>query len=464
MAESAEIAVIGLGVMGRSLALNMRDREIAVLGFDADEAARTAARAEGLAVADNLAELLGALTTPRLVLLMVPAGTPVDGLLDVLLPCLSPGDVVADGGNSYWLDTIRRARLCAESSIEFLGVGISGGEEGARHGPAIMAGGSPAAWLRAGDLLQKIAATSPDGPCCALVGPGGAGHFVKMVHNGIEYAVMQLIAETHAGMDRLLGLESAAMADLFASWQSGELASYLTEITARILREPDLETGRPLVELIADTAEQKGTGAWASIAAIELGVPAPTLLEAAQARSLSALKELRTELARMRPVADGSSLRAVAPGRLRGALLTAELAAYSQGFLLMRVASTEQLWGLDLCRIAGIWQSGCIIRARLLERVVRAYRSDASIPTLLHDPGLRSLIQDHLSSLRRVVAAAAEAGLAMPAHASALAWLDGITSERSSANLIQAQRDFFGAHQFQRIDRPGRFHHLWNRT
>ena len=461
LAGPADIGVIGLGVMGRNLALNMVDRGFTPVGFDEAEAARAASAAQGLSIAPDLKALMRALARPGLVLLMVPAGEPVDAALGALAPNLAPGDVVIDGGNTHWRDTQRRAGAMAGQGLHYLGTGISGGERGARHGPAIMAGGAAAGWARAAAVLEAIAAKVDGAPCCAHLGPGGAGHFVKMVHNGIEYAVMQLLAEAYAVLRRLGGASPAAIADLMHAWRRIGPDSYLLEITEQILRETDAETGQPMLDVIQDEAEQKGTGAWASIAAVELGVPAPTVIEAAQARSLSSLKALRAALAAPAKVGHAGTGPALDPESVRAALVGATVCAYAQGFMLLAEASSAHGFELQLARVAQIWRGGCIIRSQLLEPIAALYRARPTIQTLLEESELRGRLLADSVGLRRVVALAAENRLAVPAHASALAWLDGLTTARLPAELIQAQRDFFGAHRFTRVDRPGRFHHDW---
>lgn len=460
MDATAEIGIVGLGTMGRNLALNMQDRGFAVVGTDAAAASQATATEAGIVVAADLAELASRLTPPRLVLLMVPAGPPVDEAQGLLLPHLAAGDVLIDGGNTHWRDTERRTVAAAARGVHYLGVGISGGEEGARNGPSIMVGGAEAGWRRAEPVLTAIAARTAAGPCCARLGPGGSGHFVKMVHNGIEYALMQLIAEAYAQLRERQGMDASAIADVVGGWRRASDV-YLLELTERALREPDLLTGLPLVDVILDKAEQKGTGAWASIAAIELGVPAPTLIEAAQARSLSALKELRSSLGGRADDRVARPPTRIGPEGLGGALAAAVVLAFAQGFVLMREASSSFGWNLDLAAVARLWQGGCIIRADLLGEIERAIAARPGSQTLLEDPGLMALLERHAPHLRAFVADAAQAGLAVPAHGSALAWLDGIMTARGPANLIQAQRDLFGAHRFERTDKPGHFHHAW---
>jgi 6-phosphogluconate dehydrogenase len=461
MSEQAEIGLIGLGVMGQNLALNIADHGYPIAVYN-----RTPARTEafvGSAEAKRmplqgcarLEDLMRALRPPRAIVLMVQAGAATDHQIDALVPLLAPDDVIMDGGNARFQDTIRRERALREHGLRFIGTGISGGEEGARHGPSIMAGGAPEAFARVAPILQAIAAQVDGTPCCAHVGADGAGHFVKMIHNGIEYADMQLIAETYDLMRQVLGLDYPAMQAAFAEWNRGELDSYLIEITADILGKRDPESGQPMVEVILDRAGQKGTGGWTLEAALELAVPAPTMAEAVAARSLSALKDERVAAAgRLAgpPAAPRSDLPLAA---LRDALLAAKLCAYAQGFAIMAAAAKAHGWAIDLGTVATIWRGGCIIRARFLNRIKEAYDRDPNLANLLLDPYFSELIGRGQTSLREVVAAAARQGVPTPALASALAYFDGYRAARLPANLIQAQRDYFGAHTYERVERPG---------
>ena len=467
MANDAEIGLIGLGVMGQNLALNIADHGHPVAVYN-----RTPARTEAFAASDearglpvqpclSLAALVAAVRRPRPIVLMIKAGEPTDGQIDELAPLLEPGDVIIDGGNARYQDTIRRERALRARGLHFLGTGISGGEEGARHGPSIMVGGDAAAFARVRGVFEAIAANVDGVPCCAHLGPDGAGHFVKMLHNGIEYADMQLIAETFSLMRDGLGLSYPAMQAAFAEWNRGELDSYLIAITADILGKTDPETRKPMVEVILDRAGQKGTGGWAIEAAVDLGVPAPTIAEAVAARSLSALKAERVEAAgRLKgPEAGGRSDLSL--DDLQNALLAAKLCAYAQGFAVMGGAAQAHGWPLDFGTIATIWRGGCIIRARFLNRIKEAYDREPQLGNLLLDAYFADLIGVAQSSLRQVVAAAAKAGIAAPGLASALAYFDGYRSARLPASLIQAQRDYFGAHTYERVDRPGSVHTDW---
>jgi 6-phosphogluconate dehydrogenase len=470
MASQAEIGLIGLGVMGQNLALNTVDHGFATAVYN-----RTAARTEAFAASAEakdrpivpcvtLKDLAGALPPPRAIILMVPAGTATDEQIEALVPLLAPGDVIVDGGNARYQDTIRRELTLRERGLRLLGTGISGGEEGARHGPSIMAGGEPEAYARVRPVLEAIAAQVDGTPCCAHLGPDGAGHFVKMLHNGIEYADMQLIAETYALMKQGLGLSYPEMQAAFAAWDEGDLDSYLIEITADILGKRDPETGVPMVEVILDRAGQKGTGGWAVAAALDLGIPAPTIAEAVAARSLSAGKDERVHAAsRLDGPAAGDG-RESAPelSVLRDALLAAKIAAYAQGFAVMAAAGREHGWNLSLGTIATIWRGGCIIRARFLDRIKDAYAQDAALANLMLDRHFAAALATAQAGLRRAVAFAARAGIAAPALGSALAYYDGYRSATLPANLIQAQRDYFGAHTYERVDRAGSFHSDWS--
>ncbi len=467
--QAMSLGLIGLGVMGENLALNFERHGFSVCGFDLDAGKRQqfAQRTRGLqaGVADNLAALVTRLQTPRRILLMVPAGTAVDAVLTDLRPLLSPGDVLIDGGNTLYSDTARRIQALEGSGILYVGSGVSGGEEGALRGPALMPGGSPEAWPLVAPMLQAIAAKADDGqPCCDWMGPGGAGHFVKMVHNGIEYADMQMICEAWWLMKHLLGMTPAQCSAVFREWNKGELESYLIGITADILATQDPETGDALVNLILDTAEQKGTGKWTSQVALDLGVTAPTIADAVFARTVSAIKAERVAASAVLtgPTPQASQDAARLLPKIRHALLAAKVCAYAQGFALMRAADREYGWGLSFARIASVWRAGCIIRARLLGDMRRAFDANADIPNLLVDPHFAGLMAGAQQDLREVVARAALQGVAVPAFMSALSYYDAYRSACLPANLLQAQRDYFGAHTYQRTDRPGKFHTRWN--
>ena len=471
------LGLIGLGVMGENLALNFVNHGFSVAGFDldADKRARFDQRTQGLQARSvaSLAELVAGLSAPRRILLMVPAGAAVDAVLAELRPQLAAGDVVIDGGNTLYSDTARRIASLQGSGILYVGMGVSGGEEGALRGPALMPGGDAAAWPQLAPLLQAIAARADDGePCCDWMGPGGAGHFVKMVHNGIEYADMQMIAEAYWLMQELLGLSPAQMSAVFRAWNAGELGSYLVGITADILATTDPLTGDALVHRILDTAAQKGTGKWTSQIALDLGAAAPTIADAVFARTVSALQPERVLAAQQLqgPRAGGAeqSLHAQEQtewlGKIHDALLAAKVCAYAQGFALMRAADQQHGWGLDFARIAKVWRAGCIIRARLLQDMRQAFEAEPDNVNLLLAPHFAQLMARCQQPLREVVARAALQGLPAPGFMSALAYYDAYRSARLPANLLQAQRDYFGAHTYQRTDRPGQFHTRWSES
>ena len=473
--QDADIGLVGLGVMGENLALNLERNGFAVCGFDLDAAKRSSfnARTQGLRAAakDSMASLVESLKRPRRILMMVPAGAAVDAVLDDLRPLLASGDVLIDGGNTLFTDTQRRIAALAGTGIHYVGSGVSGGEEGALHGPALMPGGSPEAWPLIRPMLQAIAAKTADGqPCCEWMGPGGSGHFIKMVHNGIEYADMQLICEAYWLMHHLQGMAPAEMSEVFRSWNQGELNSYLIGITADILAFTDPETGDALVNVILDTAEQKGTGKWTSQVALDLGVTAPTIADAVFARTVSAQKSERMAAAKV--LAGPAKLpngvihgvhgeRTVVLEKIRRALLAAKICAYAQGFQILQAADREHHWKLPFGTIASVWRAGCIIRAGLLEDIRGAFHRKPDLSNLLVDANFAKLMDDCQQDLREVVAMAALNGVAVPAFMSALSYYDAYRSERLPANLLQAQRDYFGAHTYQRTDKPGKFHTKW---
>ena len=468
MSATKSFGVVGLGVMGQNLALNIERNGHSVAAYDIEPAKLRASRerfaGRDMVVADGPAPFLEALERPRRILMMVPAGRPVDAVIAALRPSLAKGDILIDGGNTYFQETRRRIGELEGSGILYVGTGVSGGEEGALHGPSIMPGGNPDAWPLLKPVFQRIAAKAPDGaPCCEWIGPDGAGHFVKMVHNGIEYGDMQMIGEAYELLARGLGLGPTEAAGIFAGWNAGELNSYLIEITGRILTKQDSETGRPLVEVILDTAEQKGTGRWTSEVSLELGVPAQTIATAVFARTMSALKAERVVAAktlrgpRARLEGDGTAL----VGMIGQALYASKICSYAQGFQLLRAADGEYGWGLRPGTIASLWRAGCIIRAQFLSKIKDAYERDATLPNLLLDPYFVGAIERASDGWRAVVAAAARAGVPVPAFASALGYYDSYRSAVLPANLLQAQRDFFGAHTYKRIDREGIFHTQW---
>jgi 6-phosphogluconate dehydrogenase len=463
-----QFGIVGLGVMGQNLALNLASRGFSVAGFDleAKQAAAFAAKTAGHDIKTCLrqVEFLEALEPPRRMLIMVPAGPPVDAVIATLRPRLGRGDLLIDGGNTWFRDTVRRISELEGSGILYIGAGISGGEEGALLGPSIMPGGNPEAWPLAKPILQAMAAKTEDGvPCCDWIGPGGAGHFVKMVHNGIEYADMQMISEVYWLLTNLLGLSAVDAARIFATWNEGELSSYLVGITATILAKQDAETGRPLIDLVLDAAEQKGTGKWTAQVSFEVGAAVPTLADAVYARTLSALRSERTAAAAVLsgPAPSVREDRAAFVEALRQALYCAKICAYAQGFSLLSAADQAHGWGLRPGSIASLWRAGCIIRAQFLSKISEAYARAPDLVNLLLDGYFAEITASYQRAWRRVVAAAAEGGLPAPALMSALAYYDTYRSSRLPANLLQAQRDFFGAHTYRRLDRPGAFHTEW---
>jgi 6-phosphogluconate dehydrogenase len=469
MGNGSEFGITGLAVMGQNLARNVASHGIPVAVHN-----RTAARTRELVErygnegpftpATSIEELVAALRRPRRILIMVKAGAPVDAVIDELVPHLEAGDVLIDGGNSYFEDTRRRERDLRQRGLRFIGTGISGGEEGALHGPSIMPGGSREAYESVEHVLTAVAAKADDGtPCCTYVGPDGAGHYVKMVHNGIEYADMQLIAEAYDLLRQGLGLDAGQLAEIFDRWNQGDLESFLIEITARVLGHVDAGTGRPLVDLILDEAEQKGTGRWTAQSALELGVPITGITEAVFARMLSARKQERTTAAKVLAGPDGAA-RQLGDGfveDVRAALYASKVVAYAQGFEQIAAASEQFGWGIDLGAMATIWRAGCIIRARFLDRIRAAYEQDTELRNLLLADYFREATAAAQGAWRRVVATAVDLGVPTPAFASSLAYYDGLRRERGPANLVQGLRDFFGAHTYHRTDRPGTFHTRW---
>lgn len=465
----SELGMVGLGVMGRNLLLNFSDAGFRVAGYDREPsmvvALRDEAQRSGVSLASSLRELVGHLKRPRAVLLLVPAGEAVDAVVGELTPLLDPGDVVVDGGNSHFVDTDRRGRTLAERGLLFIGLGISGGERGARHGASLMAGGRREAYERIRPLLEAAAARVDGDRCVAWLGPGSAGHYVKMVHNGIEYGLMQLIAEIYDLLTRGSKRSSPSVGRLFKRWNETELRGYLVEITSRVLADTDEETGRPLVELVRGIARQKGTGLWASQDALALQVPTPTIDAAVASRYLSALPERATY---HRILGGQAAPVHEDPARFetqqRGALYSSMLLTYAQGFSLLRAASRIYGYQLDLKEVARIWRGGCIIRSQLLEQIGVAFHQNPGLANLVGDPVLAQETKSRDSALRAVVRAALELGIPAPALMASLAYLDSLRSERLPANLIQAQRDCFGAHTYERIDRPGSFHTDWMPT
>ena len=465
-----KIGVVGLGVMGANLARNIESKGFPVVGYDVD-AAKTRAFIDGPAVGTQIIgatspeELMSALERPRRVLMMVPAGKPVDSVIAHLQPHCERGDILIDGGNSLFSDTDRRSDALTAAGLHFVGTGVSGGEEGALHGPSIMPGGSTDAWESLAPILRAIAAKADDGePCVAHMGPRGAGHYVKMVHNGIEYGDMQLIAEVYDLLHRGAGLSAKEIADIFTEWNAGDLQSYLVEITAAVLRHVDTDTGRPLVDLILDEAQQKGTGKWMSQNAFDIGAAVPTINAAVEARLLSSVKAERGVASR---ILDGPSpkytgSRAALVSAAREALYASKVVSYAQGLAMLRIASKEYGYGIDAGRVASIWRAGCIIRASLLGDIRDAFGRDPDLVNLMLDPAFRNAINERQQGWRTVVQTAAGLGIPVAAISTSLAYYDAYRSERLPANLTQAQRDFFGAHTYRRTDRDGVFHTDWS--
>ena len=476
--QNAKIGLIGLAVMGANLARNLASRNIQTLVFN-----RTAAKTEQfmrdfgdnpcLQAAYSLEEMVQKLERPRKIIMMIQAGPAVDAMLDTLTPLLEAGDIVIDGGNSYFEDTRRRSAKLAELGMEFVGMGVSGGEEGALNGPSLMPGCSRKAYVQLEPMLQAISAKAGESgkePCVTYIGTDGAGHYVKMVHNGIEYADMQLIADVYTIMRQVLGLEPEEMADVWDEWNKGELSSYLVEITANILRKRDVETGNPMVDVILDVARQKGTGRWTSMSALELGVATPTITEAAFARNMSTYKEERKELEKVyadlaaaanKKASFTEEEKAQLLEDLRNTLYAAKICAYAQGFNLMGTASETYGWDLQMDKISKIWRNGCIIRARFLDDVSDSFAKQSGMKNLLFSDFFAEALKKGRAGWGRVVALAAEKGVSVVALSSALSYFDAYRTASGNANVLQAQRDYFGAHTYERVDKEGSFHTEW---
>jgi len=463
----ADIGLIGLAVMGENLVMNMESKGFTVAVFNrTTEKVRnfTNGRAKGKNIIGtySLKELADSLKKPRIVMMMVKAGKPVDDFIDMVIPYLEKGDIIIDGGNSHFPDTIRRTKYVEEKGLLYVGTGVSGGEEGALKGPSIMPGGSPEAWAYVKPILQAISAKVEDGsPCCEWVGENGAGHFVKMVHNGIEYGDMQLICEAYHVMKDLLGMSPDEMHEVFKEWNEGELNSYLIEITRDILAYKD-EDGEPIVDKILDTAGQKGTGKWTAISALDEGIPLTLIGEAVFSRCLSALKEERVEASK---TIKGAAVNFTGDKKamiedIRNALYASKIVSYAQGYTLMRAAAKTYGWNLNYGGIALMWRGGCIIRSTFLGKIKEAFDKNHELTNLLLDPFFKEKIEKAQASWRRVVATALTNGIPVPAFATALCYFDGYRSARLPANLLQAQRDYFGAHTYERVDKPrGEFFH-----
>ena len=466
----AHVALVGLAVMGQNLALNIERNGFPISVYNRTQE-RTRAFIEGPARgkrvigASSVEELVHNLEPPRRVIVMVKAGAAVDAMIDQIQPHLQRGDILVDAGNSLYKDTERRSTLLEPSGLHFVGMGVSGGEEGALWGPSIMPGGSDKAYRQLEPMLTAIAAKSEFGDCVTHVGPRGAGHYVKMVHNGIEYGDMQLIAETYDLMQRSLGMSAREMSEVFLRWNEGELNSYLIEVAAAVLAYVDPETRQPLVDVIADEAGQKGTGRWTSQDALELGTPIPTIDAAVWARSISAFKQQRLQASEILRGPGGSGPigeRQSVLQDLEGALYSAKISSYAQGMALLQAASEEYAYGLNLAEIARIWTGGCIIRARLLSTIQAAFRESPALPNMMLAPQFASVLNERTAGLRRTVTLARSLGVPCPAMSASLDYFDSYRQERLPANLIQAQRDYFGAHTYQRIDLPGVFHTEWS--
>ena len=467
MAKKADIGLIGLAVMGENLVMNMESKGFTVAVYNrtvskVDDFVAGRAKGKNIIGCHSIQELADNLERPRKVLMLVKAGQPVDDFIELLLPVLEPGDVIIDSGNSHFPDTIRRCQYVESKGLLYIGTGISGGEEGALKGPSMMPGGSEAAWPLVKPIFQAVCAKVEDGsPCCDWVGNGGAGHFVKMVHNGIEYGDMQLICEAYQLMKDLLGMSADEMHEVFDAWNKTELDSYLIQITSEILAKKD-EDGQPLVDKILDTAGQKGTGKWTGIAALDEGVPLTLIGEAVFARCLSAMKEERVEASKAYNVQRGKfeGNRKEMIENIRKALLASKIISYAQGYVLMKAAAKNYGWKLNYGGIALMWRGGCIIRSTFLGKIKEAYDKNPELSNLLLDPYFKALIESLVPAWRQVVANAALCGIPTPAFSSALSYFDGYTTDRLPANLLQGQRDYFGAHTYERVDAPrGQFFH-----
>ena len=484
--KQSDIGLVGLAVMGQNLALNIADHGFQISVFNRTTAttdkfvADNAGTPGGLVGADTIDAFVQSLSKPRKIVLLVKAGVPTDAVIDGLVPLLEQGDIIIDGGNSLWTDTIRREKDLGAKGLRFIGSGVSGGEEGARFGPSLMPGGDRDAYKELEPIWNAIAAkVDAKGrpmmggkpgkpvkggiPCAEYIGANGAGHYVKMVHNGIEYGDMQMICEAYSLMTGLLGMTAEECGDVFKKWNKGVLDSFLIEITADILHQKDPMTGKPFVEIVLDTAGQKGTGKWTSVNALDMGIPAPTVAEAVFARCLSAVKEERVAASKQLkgPVKNVKASRSSLVRAIHDALYCSKICSYAQGFQLMREAQKEYGWSLNFGEIAKIWRGGCIIRARFLQKITEAYERDPGLANLLLDPFFQSEIERCQTNWRKVIARAAENGVPVPTFYSALSYYDGYRSESLPANLLQAQRDYFGAHTYERVDQPrGKFFHL----
>ena len=464
----AHIGVIGVGTMGSALALNFAEKgqNVALWNLDLDMVDRLIASAGDLSTrlqrCESLADLVTALPVPRAIVFMIPAGTPVDQTIAALRPLLSAGDTIIDGGNSDFRDTMIRTKTLEDAGLSYLGIGVSGGAEGARRGPSMMVGGTGSSYSRVAPILEAIAARYEGDPCVAHLGPDGAGHFVKAVHNGIEYADMQMIAEVYGMMRDGAGLAASDIAPVFRTWNRGPLESYLIEVTGEVLATKDPQTGEDMVDLIADQAGQKGTGRWTVIEAVRMGQVAGIIEAAVGARVMSAQKSTRERAARLLVPAGTDTMIPVSEHDLQSALIVGRILSYAQGFEILAAGSTEFNWSLDFARIAEIWRAGCIIRSTMLDDIATTFRSQRPAGHLALSDHFIPMLTTHVAGLRRVVSAAALKGLPTPALAAALSWFDMIRQERGTSDLIQAQRDYFGAHSFERVDAEGSHHGPWH--
>jgi 6-phosphogluconate dehydrogenase len=466
--EAYDIGMIGLGVMGRNLVLNMADHGNSVAGYDKDESKVTMLEKDAgdrkIYSAKELKEFIKVLKKPRAVMLLVPAGKIVDSVISELLPHLDKGDLIIDAGNSDFKDTNRRVKELEKKKILFMGMGVSGGEKGARYGPSMMPGGSKEGYDRVGEILEQASAKVDGDPCVTYLGPRSAGHYVKMVHNGIEYAIMQLISETYDLMKRGLGLNDDELHEVYKDWNNSEMSSFLVEITADIFEKGDDKTGKRLVDVILDAAKQKGTGKWTSQDAMDLQVPVPTIDAAVSVRDLSGFKDERENAEKVLSGPDMkiSEDRDKFISTLKKAFYFAMILAYSQGMELLRVATGKYEYGLNLKDVARIWRGGCIIRANFLENIRSAFEKDPNLTNLIIDPDISKILMNNQDDVRKVVCAGATVGIPVPGFASAISYYDGYRSAWLPANLIQAQRDYFGAHTYERIDEEGVFHTQWS--
>ncbi|PEX84067.1 NADP-dependent phosphogluconate dehydrogenase [Bacillus cereus] len=464
-----QIGVVGVGVMGKSLALNFESKGYSVALYDISKEKVNEIieenRGKNMVGTHLVEEFVNSLESPRKILLMVNAGEITDKAIDSLLPHLDKGDILIDGGNTYFVDTIRRNKRLAEEGINFIGAGVSGGEEGALKGPSIMPGGQKDAYEKVKDMLENISAKVNNEPCCSYIGPNGAGHYVKMVHNGIEYGDMQLICEAYFFLKQTLDLTAEEFHEIFAEWNKGELNSYLIEITADIFTKKDEETGKPLVDVILDTAGQKGTGKWTSQSALDLGISLPIITESVFARCMSALKEERVHASKLLSGPKDKPALGIEKEELieavRQALYMSKVCSYAQGFTQLKAASEEYDWNLDFGSISMLWRGGCIIRAAFLENIKEAYEKNTDLPNLLLDPYFKEIVESYQGGLRQIISLAVQQGIPVPAFSAAISYYDSYRTATLPANLLQAQRDYFGAHTYKRVDKEGTFHTKW---